>query len=227
MTTLSSLRTRVRERANMENSQFVSDAEVTRYINESYATLYDLLVSRFEDYFIQDPLEFTISSGSYTYSLPSTFYKLVGVDRKSNGTDYYSIRPFSFEERNRNTNTTRLRGWNTDVKYRILGSDLRFTPEGSAPGTYRLWYIPSYTALSSDSDVIDTTITRNNWEEYIVIDAAMKCLVKEESDTNDLKIELARIEKRIEEMAQNRDIGNTDRITDVHAMGVDDPYIYR
>ena len=69
MATLATLRNRVRQRADMENNNFVSDSEVNQYINSSYAELYDLLVAKFEDYYVADPLEFAISSGSSTYNL--------------------------------------------------------------------------------------------------------------------------------------------------------------
>ena len=226
MASLSDIRTRARQRADMENSQFVADSEIDQYINDAYSELYDLIVSRFEDYFIEEPVEFTITSGS-SYSLPSDFYKLAGLDKASFNTDYFALRPFSFANRNNNTNTNKLRGINTDVQYRIVGSKLRFVPEGNAPGSYRMWYVPSFTKLAADSDTVDESISRNNWDDYIVITAAMKMLAKEESDISVLLMERQKIEARIEEMAQNRDIGDTDRITDVTTLGYDDPYLYR
>jgi len=226
MASLSDIRTRARQRADMENSQFVDDDEINQYINDAYSELYDLIVSRFEDYFIEDPVEFTITSGS-SYSLPSDFYKLAGLDKASFNTDYYALRPFSFANRNNNTNTNKLRGINTDVQYRIVGNKLRFVPEGNAPGSYRMWYVPSFTRLTVDTDTIDESISRNNWDDYIVITAAMKMLAKEESDISVLMMERQKIEARIEEMAQNRDIGDTERITDVTTLGYDDPYLYR
>ena len=41
--TLAEMRTAARQYADQENSQFVSDAELTRIINNSIAELYDLL----------------------------------------------------------------------------------------------------------------------------------------------------------------------------------------
>ena len=42
---LSDLRTLVRQRADQENSQFVTDEELRQYINRGYAGLYDMLVT--------------------------------------------------------------------------------------------------------------------------------------------------------------------------------------
>ena len=52
---LSTLRLLARQRADMENSQFVTDTEMRRYINRGYAELYDLIVTsaNSEDYFLE------------------------------------------------------------------------------------------------------------------------------------------------------------------------------
>ena len=226
MATLATLRDRVRQRSDMEQKEgFISDSELNQYISDSYAELYDLLVSRFEDYYVADPLEFSISSGS-TYALPSDFYKILGLDRALSGTEYYTVRPFVFEDRNRRRIADRLRGVYPQVRYRIVGDNIRISPEDQATGDYRLWYVPSHTALSSDSDTVDSIVTRNGWEEYIIVDASIKCLQKEESDVSVLFAQKQDLIKRIEEMAQNRDAGETDRITDVTMSGYDDPYFF-
>ena len=88
-------------------------------------------------------------------------------------------------------------------------------PRDDAVGDYQLWYVPSYTALSADGDAIDTIISRNNWEEYIVIDCAIKMLAKEESSTVHFEREKAEMIKRLEAMAGERDIDQPERVADV------------
>jgi hypothetical protein len=56
---------------------------------------------------------------------------------------------------------------------------------------------------------------RAGWEEWTVVDAAMKLLAKEESDTSQLEREAARIWARIMKSMANRDAGQSKRITDV------------
>jgi hypothetical protein len=222
--TLANLRTRAKQRADMSDSEFIEDAEWLNYINASYAHFYDFLVGKFEDWYVQDPLSFTIADGESTYSLPSDFYKLLGVDRNISGDDYVALRPFSFMDRNKRRSADIHRGIYPHVSYRILGSELRFNPADQASGTYRLWYVPKYTDLSADSDTIDGV---NGWEEWIVLDVARKALMKEESDITAVVMELRDLEKRILEMAQNRNVGDTDRIQDVTISGYDDPLFYR
>jgi hypothetical protein len=225
MVTLANLRSRVRQRSDMENNNFVEDSEINQYICDSYAELYDLIVSRFEDYYVDDPLEFSLTVGSSTFTLPANFYKLIGVDRAIGTSEYYNIRPFSFQDRNRRRIGDRFRGLYAEVRYRLLGDKLKLTPENEASGDYRLWYVPCYTPLTADSDVVDSFVTRNGWEEFIIIDAAIKCLQKEESDVTVLFAQKAAMVKRIEEMAQNRDAGETETISDV-TRGGRDPFFY-
>ena len=90
--TLLELRNRSRQRADMVNSKFVTDAELNTYINASYAELYDLLIaSRGENYFVLS-YNFTTSINQDTYALPADFYKLMGVDFVTSSTQAITSR---------------------------------------------------------------------------------------------------------------------------------------
>lgn len=211
--TLSSLRTRVRARADMKNSNFVEDSELNQYINSSYQELYDLLVASFEDYYTAAPTSFTISSGSNTYTLPTDFYKLRGVDCSIDGVNYYTMQPFDFANRNNFNNTVGvLNSYQFQNLYRIVGDKIYITPEDNAAGSYRLWYVPRATVLTLDASTLDGI---NGWEEYVVVDAARKCLAKEESDTSFLVQEKEMLRQRIIAMSARRDAGMPKSITDV------------
>jgi hypothetical protein len=100
----------------------------------------------------------------------------------------------------------------SNINYRLIGNNVEIVPDDHAPGTYRFWYIPSYTTLALDADTVDGV---NGWEEYIIVDACIKCLEKEESDTSVFERQKAKLEQRIEEMASNRDLDQPERITDI------------
>ena len=212
--TLSELKTQVRETADMVGSSFIEDPELTRYIDLSYAELYDILVSKFEDYRVIGPKEYTVSSGN-TLSLPSDFYKLRSIDVQAGGglDGWLPIRKFMLDERYK-TNTIGTRnilGIN-NVQYRIIDNKIVFYPETNATGKYRLWYIPTRSKLEKDKDFMDGV---NGWHQYVIIDAAIKCLRKEETDITALLIEKKSITDRIESMASNRDASAPERVTDV------------
>lgn len=222
--TLSELRTEVRRRANMENSTFVTDAEVNSYINKSYAELYDLLIQQYGEDYNVSASTITTDSSNTDYALPATFYKLVGVDLLVTGTygnpnaSYVTLLPYQFAERNRYSNVVVGLIQPTDnFRYKILGSNIRFI-QPDANRTVILYFHPRITPLSADGDTLDGV---NGWEEYIIVDAAMKCLIKEESDISALVLEKSEMKKRVTEMAAQRDVGHSERVSDVQYGGVD------
>ncbi len=211
--TLATLRTRAQRRADRENSSFVATAEWTDLINEAGAELHDLVVLSFEDYLLTTE-SISIVAGTQSYALPSAFYKERGVDYTSGGSTY-TVRPFLFRERNYYGG---LGGLVTDdianLRYQILGSNIRFVPSPSSSGTVTLWYIPQYTLLSADADTLSTAYA-NGWEAFIVLGAAIKALKKEEADTSSLEMERQDLRSRIEAALKGRASGEPLRIVDV------------
>ena len=158
--TLSDLKTRARQRADMVNSTFIADAELLNYINASYAELYDIMVQTYEDYYTTSTTFTLTSSDSGVYSLPADFYKLRGVEYQLSG-EFVTLYPYDWNTRNlRQRSLRRLYVGDLQMTYRIVGSDLRMEPRDNANGDFQLWYVPSYTPLSSDSDVVDSQMVR-------------------------------------------------------------------
>lgn len=220
-TTLSALRTQVRQQADMVGSTFITDSELNTYISSSYAELYDLLVASNEDYYVT-ALAFTISSGN-TYSLPSDFYKLRGVDYTS-GSRYITLKTYNFQERNKYQTSVRASTASTERRYHLTQNTLYIQPSDNAAGTYQLWYVPKPSALSLDADTVEGIA---GWERYIVVDAAIKCLAKEESDTSALAAMKAEMKQRIKDMAAQRDKGMPKTISLVRNTSYDDEdYFY-
>lgn len=223
--TLTELKNAVRQRSDMENSQFVKDAELTSYINQSYFELYDLLVQKYGDnYFVASPYNFTTDGTNDEYTLPTDFYKLLGVDLAlSNSTDsWVTIKPFNFAERNRYAvpNFQSFYGI-TNLRYRLMGNKLKFTPIPQANQQMRIWYVPRMNTLVNNTDTVDGI---SGWTEYIIIDAAIKCLQKEESDTTVLMAQKIGIIERIENAAENRDAGFPRTVADVAFSNYEFPY---
>ena len=89
-------------------------------------------------------------------------------------------------------------------RYAEYGRYLRFLPENNTAGDYRMWYVPSWTDLSASANTLPTDMER--WAEYIVVDAGIKCLAKEESDTSALLTRKMELRQRIQSNAPNRDV---------------------
>lgn len=211
--TLAELRSQARDRADMTNSNFVSDSELTAMINSSVAELHDIFIAGGEsDYYLLSST-FSTVAGTETYALPTGFYKLRGVDVLS-GSEWVSARPFNFNERN----TSSFAASNVDFRYRMAGSNILLSPVPTNQVTVKLWYTPVATKLVADNDTLNDL---NQFSEYVVVDAAIKMLLKEESDVSVLLATKADLRKRIENMVANRDAGQPEAISDIYAENYD------
>lgn len=222
--TLAELKEQARFRADQTNSNFVSDPELVTYINSSIAELQDLLISSYgNDYYVSSSVFNTVANTD-SYALPADFYKLLGVDAKINGNDKFSLRPFNFNERNRNDSFS---SWGLmtgpSVRYRIRGDNLVFSPQPEGIFEITMWYVPLAVKLVDDTD---TLADLNQYAEYVIVDAAIKMMQKEESDIQVLALQKGALVKRIQEMAQNRDAGQPESVSDIYAEN-NDYYFYR
>jgi hypothetical protein len=98
------------------------------------------------------------------------------------------------------------------VRYAVWGNKLVFKPKAPQIATVNLWYVPAITKLVNDSDTLDGV---NGWEEFLILDAAIKCMVKEESDPSALLAQLNFVKDRIKTMAKDRDQGEPRTTTDI------------
>lgn len=217
---LGQTRLMAQQRADMVNSNFVSLPEWNMYINQSYFELYDLLTTVYEDYFVKEPLVITTTGISNQVTLPTDFYKLMGIDLGLSNSDnaWVTLRKFDFISRNRyvfpNIASTYFGLFN--LQYRLVGNTLMFIPTPQAGQFLRIWYTPKLTQLLQDTDILSGI---SGWSEYVIVRAAKYGLDKEESDSSKLTEEIAFLKQRIEESAMNRDIGAPDTISDTRSSG--------
>lgn len=194
--TLAQLRTLARQESDNVGQSFVSDAEFNRYIQGSYNELYALIVESYGDeYYVQTPsagYTFTTDGTNSRFALPSAFFKLRGVDLQvQTSGQWVTLRPFRMSERNR---------------YSMFANSV---PQSGQ--TVRILYTPLPTLPTADSDTIDGV---NGWEEYVIIDAALKALAKEEADVSAMMARKAAMIRRLEGETANRDSGSAGRISD-------------
>lgn len=210
--TLAQLRTKARERADMVGSLFVTDSELSGYVSASYCELYEMLVKSGQHFF--ESTQAIATTGTGTYALPSDYFGTLGVDYQSSSTTYTALYPLMVQERNNFQPTTGSQA----MAYRIVGSNIILYPTPPTGQAYRHLYVPCPSDLTSDAQTVDGV---SGWEEFIVIDAAIKCLAKEESPTGHLERERERIKARIEEAAEIRAIASPMRVVDVQTAPMD------
>ena len=204
--TLLDLRNACKDRADMQNSNFITDDEWNRYINSAAKELYEILILKGLQYTTTTDT-ISLNGTDDTYDLPSNFFKLVGVDHNINN-ETYPMEEYTFQNRNlyNQQNTQRY------LRYRLVGEDMiRFNPKPNAQ-EITIWYDPVLATLSDDTDTLNGV---NGWEEYVIVRSALWAKVKEESETGDLKQDIAFLRDRIETAAENRDLGPAGQVTDV------------
>jgi len=207
---LSEIKARVLDSADMTSSGFIVDARLTDYINEAISKLYDEIVTTYEDYFTTKTT-ITVTAGTSRYSLPDNFYKSRGVF-VIDGTNRYRLMRFNLRDYDQQPYYSELRHF----RYKIMNNYLYLSPDDGVPsGSLELWYTPKMNKVVNDDDVIDFVISNNGWEQYIVLDAAIKCLRREESDPTMHMAEQADVLNRILTSLQSRD-SEPGQIADVY-----------
>lgn len=211
--TLDYLKTQVKDRADQTNSFFIEDALLTQYIDLSYGAFYDLLIEE-ENYYFGTSINVTVVSPNSSIPLSSltNFYRLTGLDDISSPDNPLTVRKFNFAERNDYNNGYIGMGRYSDVFYQLYGSTILLTPPSFAPRPYKAWFIPHRTILTTGSDTVDSV---NGWIEWVILDAAIKCMVKEESDIRPLQTLQQSQYERITKGKGKRDVAGPDKIARV------------
>lgn len=218
MATLEEIKLQCRERADMVQNQFISESELTSYVNNSLAELHDLLIAAYcEDYYMNEA-NYTTIPDQKEYALPADFYKLRGVDVNFSN-QWTTVKRFNFNRRNEDQNAY---AWNLLglplLEYRLVGSNIRFNRGPNDTSEFRIFYYPKSVVLVAPTDEF---VDINGYLEYVIVDVAIKMLNKEESDVTVLAGQKAALKQRLEAMANNRDANEPESVTDITNEGPD------
>lgn len=214
--TATTLIARVRERADMVGSSFVTDANLYPLLTESHQKLHGMLVDALGESYSYNVTTFTTTASTDTYEMPCRFFKLYGVDMWI-GDRAYALRPFTRADRNllRNAGTSGSGSWRGNLPlYSLTGNNLKLYPLPSPDLTCDVIYAKGANLLTAGSDVVSYP---NGWERFIVIDCAIQLILKEESSVGGLVEERAAIIREIEASKEQRDLANPKRTVDVFA----------
>ena len=216
-------------RSDKLQSEFLTLDEWNFNINQSMFKLYDVLVTKFGDrYFLAPPLQMSLPTtaviplpNGQLYNNAPAFYKVAGVDVGINGNNnqWFTLPTFNWIDRNKYS-TLQLAGTIQSVyglAYCQFGDNLYFIPTPNGGQTIQLWYVPRMTQLLQDTDMMPFSIS--GWSELVIVDAAMKALVKEESyeQASALMQERTDLVQRIETTAANRNIDQPNTVSNTRA----------
>jgi hypothetical protein len=238
--TLGTIITDIRNRADLTNSQFITDEELTNYINYSLGELQGLIVNTFGGDYFGTIFTATVPAGGtfMSGSIPEDCYKILGVDLFLGGipqdlnseefNNKITLQPFNFNERNRAASLN-LQGYatqyTTNYRYRVIGNRVIIQPPASGDVNLGVYYVPSAPQFYTTDplDLAQTFEQQNNlmnWLEYVIVDVCLKCKEKEETDASLFVRQKALLTERIRNEAANRDQGSPAQVSDVYAQGV-------
>lgn len=225
-------------RADKLNSEYLTTDEWNFNINQSAGALGDILTSKFgDDYFMAPPLIVPLTGLDF-YPLPDgsnypiagapspAMFKLTGVDANVGGqaasgpnAGWLPLARSNWSDRDKYTTFPGQAGALNNIyqmSYRLMGSNIWIFPSNQNM-TIRLLYVPIQAQLLADTDMLG--FSYNGWSEFIINDAAMKGMVKEESleKWNALNAANEKIELRIETMAANRDVGQPNTVSNTRS----------
>jgi predicted small secreted protein len=155
--------------------------------------------------------------------IESDFYKCKGVwiggTNAASPGGWNPLRRFQWEEQNALRQADLYGGLAALPLYRVytLSGREKVALAPMISGTYRIWYYPAPKRMLSDVERIDG---RAGWDEWVVKDSAMKCLIKEESIEQAASMKVMRddIFKRFEIHAAERDATQPERIRNVRLL---------
>ena len=206
--TVAQLSTKARERSDMVDSEFVTPAELRGYISASFTELYDMLIKTGLSYFESE--DTIVTDGILSrFPLPADYYGTIGVDRDDGTGHRFMLHEFMVTERNR----FQVQSTGFAIGYRVVGNELELLPRPPIGQTYQHLFVPAPADLTDDTDIVDGV---SGWEEFIVVDAAIKMLLKEETSAVPLERERVRLIDRIQEASENRALATPRRVVDVH-----------
>lgn len=226
LVTLAELKQRALLRADMANSSFISDSEAEEYVLGSMGELYDLIIENGgHEVFVRSGAVLSVP-GTSTYSVvpfdPIQVYKILDVTIPWDGKER-RLRKASFHDRFRHQGLGT--GWThwSQIRYVENGVDnsgnrrIQFFPTPQSVHNLTVYFLPVPDKLfGTNPEILGSFQSFSGWTEYVVVDAAMKMLEKEESDTRNLQVRKALLTDRIRHQAQHMNHGDGDTVRDVH-----------
>jgi hypothetical protein len=207
--TLTQLIAEVRDRADLEGALHITDAQITRYLNQSGAALHAMLVEHCQDEFVG------VASGAVgapdsdgATHVEVTAYKLMSVSATINGQDT-RLERWTWADRPGATDSGAI---GPPYTYRWIEGEVVIVPALPTGTIATVYAVPPYADMASGSDTYDG---RDGWEEWVVWDSAIKCMVKEETDTREAVFERDQVLTRIKSQMKARDLANPPEVSSV------------
>lgn len=212
------LRTALRVRADIVNSQHLTDDNLNEMLNGSIAALHALCVEAGEDDFATSVAISTVA-GTPTYTVD--LYKVRSVHFTGSSGFKRELPRFTLAELPQLENTS-VFPYGEPIAYRMIGGKIRLSPTPQAVYSLTVYGVQPSQDLSGDGSTLDG---RDGWEEWVLWDCTAKCNIIEETDPRGAIAEREQVQARILKQMRSLDQAKPHRITDVSGSHYDaDPF---
>lgn len=220
--TAEDLVTDVLQRTGLENSEFVSPAEVMEFVNQELAELRSHIRRAEGHPHKRSSFTIPVVAGTSLYAITAAdFWELMSIEISIGGLNR-QLEPFMENERARLINT-QIYPYSSSPMYRVMGDSIEFLPS-TQTFTATVFYAPNAPRLRLGIVPPDTVDGYNGYEIAAIYGACATVREKEETDPSFFLGQKDRIYKLIEANAANRDAGHPERVTD--ATGALDQGLY-
>ena len=193
----------VRSQADREDTKFVSDANITYWLQKSYEYVYKLISEKSEDYFTRSVIMDTDET-SHLDLKPVGMWEIRAIDLYFSGDYYETIPRASWIERDRFQRGSVYGGFRNYFDYRYVpkaGKLIGVLPK-RPNNRVVVHFIPEPPQIGTGYAEVDFGI-----DEYIVLRAAMFAKIKEGLTNDDLKMKEEECLAMINNTTSKRDRG--------------------
>jgi hypothetical protein len=201
------------------STAFVPDVATTGFagvndlVNLALTELYDLLVAARGPEYYATTSTVSIVNGTASYALPATFYQMQGLVLEWGTNDHEPVDDIArILDRVPFVNDAIWSPWSPKA-YRLRGLNIELVPTPNASVTGRLYFVPAFVDLTSDSQTFDGV---NGWEKLVALRVAMELRAIEEMPYGDLEKLYERERARIETMKTEREASQPKRVINVY-----------
>jgi hypothetical protein len=212
--TLAAMRTDVRQRTDQEGSTFVTDAELTVWINAGIAAAWQKFADMDPDRYVVTQ-DITTTANDSDYLLAADFMAIRTVQDVTASDFPIELLPMEASEEV----GFHRHPFRRASRYRIFGggitgatASIRLLPVPHAGRTVRVLYVQAPPRLSADGDLYDGIV---GLEDYPIEFAAVKVRAKAEEDPTPHLLALQEMDRRVSMMVGSRDVGEGHHIARV------------
>lgn len=207
----------VRNRTNMETSTFVTNAEITEYLNQEIAELWARLVQGSGAPHYRSLYSIAVTPAQTLYPLPGDFWQVQGVEATINSVAVM-IRPFMPREHAAQSRIGTYPfpyPYSDYIRYRVQADNIEFLP-ATQTFTATLFYTACAPRLVNPTDTFDGF---NGYEMAPIYGACATVREKEETDPSFFLSQRERLYQHIDSLAAQRDASEPERVQDVSGSG--------